>query len=159
MVCWLRSGIRFSTPLRACCRTLFTDVVGSYAAQSALGKIGVRTVATASTLLLGIGSLLLTQISADGSCFGDLFLGHQHRRMPGRRSTRRRHLRRGRAVPRPHTPAHALVLTIDENLTLAEVPPRAWLRQGRWGGLRGNARRGRLSGVARSTGCLPGGCG
>ncbi|MBA2549784.1 MAG: hypothetical protein H0V13_01730 [Nocardioidaceae bacterium] len=91
MVCWLRSGIRFSTPLRACCRTLFTDVVGSYAAQSALGKIGVRTVATASTLLLGIGSLLLTQISADGSCFGDLFLGHQHRRMPGRRSTRRRH--------------------------------------------------------------------
>lgn len=50
-------------------------IVGSYAAQSVLGKVGVRTVAAASTILLGLGALLLTQISADGSYFGDLFLG------------------------------------------------------------------------------------
>ena len=50
-------------------------IVGSYAAQAVLGKIGVRVVAVVSALLLGVAALLLTQISADGSYFADLFLG------------------------------------------------------------------------------------
>ena len=50
-------------------------VVGAYAAQAALGRLGIRVVATASMLLLGSGALLLTGVSADGSYLGDVFFG------------------------------------------------------------------------------------
>jgi EmrB/QacA subfamily drug resistance transporter len=50
-------------------------VIGAYAAQAALGRVGIRAVAAASMLLLGSGALLLTRVSADGSYLGDVFLG------------------------------------------------------------------------------------
>jgi EmrB/QacA subfamily drug resistance transporter len=50
-------------------------LVGSYIAQSLVTRVGPRPVAAVSMALLGAGSLLLAQVSADGSYFGDLFLG------------------------------------------------------------------------------------
>jgi predicted MFS family arabinose efflux permease len=50
-------------------------LVGSYVAQGLVTRVGPRPVAAASMGLLGVGSLLLAQVSADGSYFGDLFLG------------------------------------------------------------------------------------
>lgn len=50
-------------------------IVGSYAGQSLLDRSGVRTVAAFASVLLVFACLLLTQISAEGSYFADLFWG------------------------------------------------------------------------------------
>jgi EmrB/QacA subfamily drug resistance transporter len=66
------------TPLRFGLGTTVLTLMatlGAYAAQAALGRVGIRVVAAASMLLLGAGALLLTGVSADGSYFGDIFLG------------------------------------------------------------------------------------
>jgi EmrB/QacA subfamily drug resistance transporter len=52
-----------------------TTLVGSYVAQGLVTSVGPRPIAAASMGLLAVGSLLLAQVSADGSYFGDLFLG------------------------------------------------------------------------------------
>ncbi|TDD72604.1 DHA2 family efflux MFS transporter permease subunit [Jiangella aurantiaca] len=49
--------------------------VAAIAGQGLVLKIGFRVVATAGLALLGIGCLYLTQVSAGGSYFGDIFLG------------------------------------------------------------------------------------
>jgi EmrB/QacA subfamily drug resistance transporter len=49
--------------------------VGAIVGQGLVLKIGSRPVALAGLLLLGAGSLYLTQVSAGGSYFGDVFLG------------------------------------------------------------------------------------
>jgi MFS family permease len=49
--------------------------VGMIVAQSAIAKVGFRPVAAAGMALLGAGSLLLSQVSVDGSYFGDIFFG------------------------------------------------------------------------------------
>jgi EmrB/QacA subfamily drug resistance transporter len=48
-------------------------MLGTAVAQSTASKGGVRGVAVAAMALTGAGSLLLTQVSVDGSYFGDLF--------------------------------------------------------------------------------------
>jgi MFS family permease len=50
-------------------------LVGSYVAQGLVTRVGPRPVAAVSMGLLGVGCVLLAQVSADGSYFGDLFLG------------------------------------------------------------------------------------
>jgi EmrB/QacA subfamily drug resistance transporter len=49
--------------------------VGAIVAQSVVLKFGFRPVAAAGMALMGAGSLLLTQVSAGGSYFGDIFFG------------------------------------------------------------------------------------
>ena len=49
--------------------------IGMIVAQTAIPKLGFRTVAATGMALLGAGSLVLTQASAGGSYFGDVFLG------------------------------------------------------------------------------------
>lgn len=49
--------------------------VGAIGGQGLVLKIGFRPVATAGLLLIGAGSLYMTQVSAGGSYFGDIFLG------------------------------------------------------------------------------------
>jgi EmrB/QacA subfamily drug resistance transporter len=49
--------------------------VGMIVAQAAIGKVGFRTLAATGMVLLGAGSLLLTQVSVGGSYLGDIFLG------------------------------------------------------------------------------------
>jgi EmrB/QacA subfamily drug resistance transporter len=49
--------------------------VGAIVAQAAVLRIGFRLVATAGMALMGAGSLLLTQVSVDGSYFADIFVG------------------------------------------------------------------------------------
>jgi EmrB/QacA subfamily drug resistance transporter len=49
--------------------------VGSIVAQAAVLKVGFRPVAATGMVLMGAGSLLLTQVSVGGSYFGDIFLG------------------------------------------------------------------------------------
>jgi EmrB/QacA subfamily drug resistance transporter len=48
--------------------------VGSVTGQAAVLRLGFRTVAAAGLTLMGIGSLMLTQVSVGGSYFGDMFL-------------------------------------------------------------------------------------
>jgi EmrB/QacA subfamily drug resistance transporter len=48
---------------------------GAIVAQSAVLKAGFRPVAATGTALMGVGSLLLTQVSVGGSYFGDIFFG------------------------------------------------------------------------------------
>ena len=48
---------------------------GMIVAQAAVARVGFRPVAATGMGLLGAGSLLLTQISVDGSYFDDIFLG------------------------------------------------------------------------------------
>ena len=48
---------------------------GAITGQGLVLKLGFRTVALTGVLLLGIGCLYLTQVSVDGSYFGDVFLG------------------------------------------------------------------------------------
>jgi EmrB/QacA subfamily drug resistance transporter len=49
--------------------------VGMIFAQAAILKIGFRLVAGTGMVLIGVGSLLLTQLSVGGSYFGDIFIG------------------------------------------------------------------------------------
>jgi EmrB/QacA subfamily drug resistance transporter len=48
---------------------------GSIFGQSLVLRVGFRPVATVGMGLMGVGALLLTQVSAGGSYFGDIFLG------------------------------------------------------------------------------------
>jgi EmrB/QacA subfamily drug resistance transporter len=50
-----------------------TAVVGTFTAQAIATRGGVRRVAVVGMALTGLGSLLLTQVSVDGSYLGDLF--------------------------------------------------------------------------------------
>ena len=52
-----------------------TAVLSSGASQALVTKLGVKPVLTAGMALLGAGLLYFTQISVDGSYFGDLFIG------------------------------------------------------------------------------------
>jgi EmrB/QacA subfamily drug resistance transporter len=49
--------------------------IGAIVAQAAVLKVGFRPVAATGMALMGAGSLLLTQVSAGGSYFGDIFVG------------------------------------------------------------------------------------
>jgi len=49
--------------------------VGAIVAQAAVLKVGFRPVAATGMALMGAGSLLLTQVSAGGSYFGDIVFG------------------------------------------------------------------------------------
>jgi EmrB/QacA subfamily drug resistance transporter len=49
--------------------------VGSIVGQAAVLRVGFRAVAATGMTLMGVGSLLLTQVSAGGSYFGDIFVG------------------------------------------------------------------------------------
>lgn len=49
--------------------------VGSVAGQAVVQRVGFRPVAAAGMTLMGVGCLLLTQVSVGGSYFGDIFLG------------------------------------------------------------------------------------
>jgi EmrB/QacA subfamily drug resistance transporter len=48
---------------------------GSMAGQNVVTRVGPRVVGTAGFLLIGGGLAVLTQVSRDGSYFGDIFLG------------------------------------------------------------------------------------
>jgi EmrB/QacA subfamily drug resistance transporter len=50
-------------------------VVGAIVAQAAVLKLGLRPVAATGMVLMGAGSLLLTQVSVGGTYFGDIFIG------------------------------------------------------------------------------------
>jgi EmrB/QacA subfamily drug resistance transporter len=49
--------------------------VGAILGQGAVLKVGFRPIAATGMALMGAGSLLLTQVSVDGSYFGDIFFG------------------------------------------------------------------------------------
>jgi MFS family permease len=49
--------------------------VGAIVAQTAILRVGVRPLAVTGMALMGLGSLLLTQVSVGGSYFGDIFFG------------------------------------------------------------------------------------
>ncbi|WP_046500532.1 MFS transporter [Streptomyces odonnellii] len=51
------------------------SIVGSNVSGPVATRFGFKPVAVAGTVLLGIGTLLLAQVSADGDYFGDLFWG------------------------------------------------------------------------------------
>jgi EmrB/QacA subfamily drug resistance transporter len=51
------------------------SVVGAVSGQAAVTRIGLRPVALTGLVLLGAACLVLTQVSADGSYFSDIFLG------------------------------------------------------------------------------------
>jgi EmrB/QacA subfamily drug resistance transporter len=52
-----------------------TAALGSGAGQALATRGGLRPIVVASMLLTALGCLLLTQVSVDGSYFGDIFLG------------------------------------------------------------------------------------
>jgi EmrB/QacA subfamily drug resistance transporter len=49
--------------------------IGAIVAQTAVPKVGFRLVAATGTVLIGAGSLVLTQLSVHGSYFPDIFFG------------------------------------------------------------------------------------
>jgi MFS family permease len=51
------------------------SVVGAVSGQALVTRVGLRPVALTGMILVGSACLVLTQISVDGSYFGDLFLG------------------------------------------------------------------------------------
>jgi EmrB/QacA subfamily drug resistance transporter len=51
------------------------SVVGAVSGQALVARIGLRPVALAGMILVGAACLVLTQVSVEGSYFGDLFLG------------------------------------------------------------------------------------
>ena len=51
------------------------SVVGAVSGQALVTRIGLRPVALTGMILVGTACLVLTQVSADGSYFGDVFLG------------------------------------------------------------------------------------
>ena len=52
-----------------------TAAIGSASGQAIATKGGVRPIVVVSMVLTGLGCLLLTQVSVDGSYLGDIFLG------------------------------------------------------------------------------------
>ncbi|RKR86714.1 EmrB/QacA subfamily drug resistance transporter [Micromonospora pisi] len=54
--------------------TLMT-LVGAWAGQAGVTKVGFRPVAAAAAVLMGLGAFLLSQVSVQGTYFGDLFPG------------------------------------------------------------------------------------
>jgi EmrB/QacA subfamily drug resistance transporter len=52
-----------------------TAAVGSATGQAIATRHGVRWIAAASMALTGLGTLLLSQVSVDGTYFGDIFFG------------------------------------------------------------------------------------
>src|SRR4029450_5904700 len=54
--------------------TVMSDV-GAVSGQALVARIGLRPVALAGMILVGAACLVLTQVSVEGSYFGDLFLG------------------------------------------------------------------------------------
>jgi EmrB/QacA subfamily drug resistance transporter len=66
------SAVRFGLALAV---MTLASIVGSYAAQHVVTKTGFRPVAAAGMVLIGLGCLLLTGVSADGTFLGDLFPG------------------------------------------------------------------------------------
>jgi EmrB/QacA subfamily drug resistance transporter len=52
-----------------------TAAIGSIAGQAIVLRAGFRAVASAGMVLVGLGCLLLTQVSVGGSYLGDIFLG------------------------------------------------------------------------------------
>jgi MFS family permease len=52
-----------------------TAAVGSIVGQAVVLRVGFRPVAALGMTLMGVGSLLLTQVSVTGSYFGDIFTG------------------------------------------------------------------------------------
>jgi len=52
-----------------------TAALGSIAGQAFATKGGLRVVATVGLALTGLGCLVLTQVSVDGTYFGDIFFG------------------------------------------------------------------------------------
>ncbi|XVQ09752.1 MFS transporter [Spirillospora sp. CA-255316] len=51
------------------------DIVSANVGGAVVGKVGYRVVALVGMVLFGVGSLLMTGISPDGTYFGDLFAG------------------------------------------------------------------------------------
>ena len=51
------------------------SVLGAVAGQAVVTRIGLRPVALTGMILVGAACLVLTQVSVDGSYFGDIFLG------------------------------------------------------------------------------------
>jgi len=51
------------------------SIVGAFAGQAAVTKLGLRPVAVPAFLLIVLGTLLLISVSVDGTFFGDLFWG------------------------------------------------------------------------------------
>jgi MFS family permease len=52
-----------------------TAAIGSATGQAIATRHGVRWIAAASMALTGLGTLLLSQVSVDGTYFGDIFFG------------------------------------------------------------------------------------
>jgi hypothetical protein len=52
-----------------------TAAIGSIASQAIATKGGLRSIAAAGMALTGLGCLLLSQVSVDGSYLGDIFFG------------------------------------------------------------------------------------
>lgn len=53
----------------------FAAALGSVVGQAVVLRVGFRPVAAAGMALMGLGCLVLTQVSVSGSYFGDIFLG------------------------------------------------------------------------------------
>jgi predicted MFS family arabinose efflux permease len=51
------------------------SVVGAVSGQAVVTRVGLRPVALTGMILVGAACLFLTQVSVDGSYFGDVFLG------------------------------------------------------------------------------------
>jgi EmrB/QacA subfamily drug resistance transporter len=51
------------------------SVVGAVSGQALVGRMGLRPVALTGMILVGAACLVLTQVSVEGSYFGDVFLG------------------------------------------------------------------------------------
>ena len=51
------------------------SVVGAVSGQALVTRVGLRPVALTGMILVGTACLVLTQVSVDGSYFGDIFLG------------------------------------------------------------------------------------
>lgn len=66
------SPLRFGLGMTA---LTVTAVIGAYAAQAAVARVGIRTVALASMVLMGLGAILLMRAPAGGTYWGDLLPG------------------------------------------------------------------------------------
>lgn len=66
------SAVRFGLAMAVMTVTSF---VGVFVGQHLVTRVGVRPVAAVGMFLIGVGSLLLTQVSADSGFFGEIFFG------------------------------------------------------------------------------------